>query len=548
MVKKNKENKKAENPLQTFNDLEEARFKDSGEEAIKAPRKAKNKTFPWRKIGGIVALFLLVLASILLLKDRLGGGFHQEFWPPSKGSNDEFSAFMNYEGPVLPLMIGSENQDLDIHAHRKLVYDFYPVNNTNPNVQTVFLKDQYLIKTSGQENKIKVLYPFVSSVDDMYYAYPRIEQDGRVLEAKLYYGNYMGDFVSTKDEMDPSETLNLRDAASWEEYKKILDEKSYLKASYSSPPDIRDLPVTVYSFSKSYSKESAEGEAPTLVAGIKINRNKSTVLSLGFDGFAKLDDSGEEFYQYSIPKENEASFTEDKHYLMIVGEDSASIKVETQSIGGWDGYQKKSSKLRNNLKNAGADLERKEMSLDDALDLMLPILFDRYKENQIARERDLSYWKLNHHGLSPYSLSYDDFKALYTKELFATGALSKKPMMRYEDGNLDSMDVTNTKRIIFAEVEMELEKNKTIDLTISSYKKGSYDFYGPRYKEKIYGYDILTGLDSSIALDKYEVEMIDYGKVAPVKQNFAFDLDKDLRKVTLSKDIPHYFMEVTEKK
>ena len=545
MGKKNKGNKKT--PLQTANDLEESSPEDSREQAIEAPSKTKNKIFPWPKIGVIVALLVLVLASSLLLKNRLGGGFSQELGPSSKASNHEFGSFMSYEGPVLPLIIGSENQDLDIHAHRKLVYDFYRVHDMNPNVKTALLKDQYLIKTSGQENKIKVLYPFVSSVDDMYYSYPKIEQDGRVLEAKLYYGNYMGDFVSTKDEIDPSETLNLKDYASWEEYKKALDEKSYLKASYSSPPDIKDLPVTLYSFSKSYYEKSTKAEAPTLVAGIKIDRNKSTVLTLGFDGFAKPDDSGEEFYQYWIPEKNEASFTEDKHYLVIVGEDSPSMKIEAQSIGGWDGYEKKSSRLRNNLKNAGADLERKEMSLDDALDLMLPILFDHYKENQIARERDLSYWKLDNHGLPSYVLSYDDFKALYIRELFETGALSKKPMMRYEDGNLDSMDVTNTKRIIFAEVEMDLEKNKTTDLTISSYKKGSYDFYGPRYNQEIYGYDILTSLDSSIPLDKYEVEMVDYGKVATVKQNFGFDLDKDIRKVTLSKDEPHYYMEVIEK-
>ena len=93
---------------------------------------------------------------------------------------------------------------------------------------------------------------------------------------------------------------------------------------------------------------------------------------------------------------------------------------------------------------------------------------------------------------------------------------------------------------------MDLEKNKTTDLTISSYKNGSYDFYGPRYNQKIYGYDILTSLDSSIPLDKYEVEMVDYRKVATVKQNFGFDLDKDIRKVTLSKDESHYYMEVIE--
>lgn len=57
-------------------------------------------------------------------------------------------------------------------------------------------------------------------------------------------------------------------------------------------------------------------------------------------------------------------------------------------------------------------------------------------------------------------------------------------MMRYENGNLDLMDVTNTQRIIFAEFEIDLGENQTSQITISSYKQGSYDFYGERNDQK----------------------------------------------------------------
>ena len=121
-------------------------------------------------------------------------------------------------------------------------------------------------------------------------------------------------------------------------------------------------------------------------------------------------------------------------------------------------------------------------------------------------------------------------------------------MMRYEDGSLDLIDVTNIQRIIFAEFDLDLTRSKTTELNISSYKQGSYDFIGEKYDQKIYGYDLLTTLDLAIPIDIFEVEIIDYDKVVIVKQNFSFDLEKDIRLVTLSKDIPHYFMEVTEKK
>lgn len=188
------------------------------------------------------------------------------------------------------------------------------------------------------------------------------------------------------------------------------------------------------------------------------------------------------------------------------------------------------------------------MSLDEALDLALPILYDHYKENQESKQKDLSYWKMDDFNIPSYTLSYEEYKDLYIKELFATGALSEKPMMRYEDGNLELMDVTNTKRIIFAEFEIELGENQTRQITISSYKQGSYDFYGPRNEQGVFGYDLLTNIDSAIDLDKSETEIIDYDKIDIREGNFAFDLEKNIKSLSLSKDQDYYYIEVSGKK
>ena len=188
------------------------------------------------------------------------------------------------------------------------------------------------------------------------------------------------------------------------------------------------------------------------------------------------------------------------------------------------------------------------MSLDKALDLTLPLLYEGYKENQSSREKSFAYWKIDNGNIPSYTLSYEEYKALYIKELFATGALSQKPMMRYENGNLDLMDVTNTQRIIFAEFEIDLGANQTSQITIKSYKQGSYDFYGERSEQKIYGYDLLTRIGSSIDLDKFETEIIDYDKIDIWEGNFGFDLEKNIKSLSLSKDQDHYYMEVREKK
>ena len=549
MTKKNKENKNAEMLFKAIGDLEEETYKTSEGEIIDPTTRSKNRAFSWKKLGGLAACLALVIVSLSLLKDRLpGSGSKPGMEVTNEAPTDESGPFMQYEGPILPLILGSTDQKEDIRASRKLVFDFFTTNIGDQSPKTALLKDQYLIKNTGPAKKIRLIYPFVSSPDDLAYSYPKIDQDGKALEAKLSFGKYAGDFVSTANEIDPAETLNLRDYESWEAYQKTLNEESYLKDALSQAPDAGDIPVTVYSFTNSYCDESPEDENPTLVAGIEIDREKSKVLSLGFDGFGKFDDGKEEFYQYSIPKEGENAYHGDKHYLIILGQDTPKVTIEAQSIGGWDGYDGTSSKLRNNLKNAGADLEREEMSLDAALDLALPILYDHYKEFQESRQRDFAYWKMDNDNISSYTLSYEEFKALYIKELFATGALSEKPMMRYEDGNLDLMDVTNTQRIIFAEFEIELGENQTRQITISSYKQGSYDFYGPRNEKGLFGYDLVTSLDSSIELDKFETEIIDYGKLDIGEGNFAFDLDKNIRSLSLSKDIDHYYMEVSGKK
>ena len=546
MTKKNKENKNAEILFKAIGDLEEEAYKTSGGETIDPTTKAKNKSFSWKKIGALAASLALVIVSLSLLKDRLPGSGLKG--PSEEITTDEACSFMQYEGPILPLILGSTDQKEDIKARRKLTFDFFTTNIEDQDPKTALLTDQYLIKNTGPAKKIKLFYPFVSSPEDLSYSYPKIDQDGKNLEVKLSFGKYAGDFVSTANEIDPAETLNLRDYESWEAYQKILNEESYLKDALSQAPDAGDIPVTVYSFTNSYCDESPEDEYPTLVAGIEIDRDKSKVLSLGFDGFGKFDDGKEEFYQYSIPKEGENAYHGDKHYLIVLGQDTTKVTIEAQSIGGWDGYDGTSSKLRNNLKDAGADIEREEMSLDAALDLALPILYDHYKENQESRQRDFASWKMDDHEISSYSLSYEEYKDIYIKELFATGALSQKPMMRYEDGNLDLMDVTNTQRIIFAEFEIELGENQTSQITINSYKQGSYDFYGGRNDQGVFGYDLVTSLDSSIEVDKFETEIIDYGKLDMAEGNFAFDLEKDIKILSLSKDQDHYYMEVSDKK
>ncbi|WP_311492845.1 hypothetical protein, partial [uncultured Anaerococcus sp.] len=224
---KNRENKNAEILFKAIGDLEEDAYKSREGETIDPTTKAKNKGFSWKKMAGLAACLSLVIVSVSFLKDRLPGSSSRG--PSKEVTTDEAESFMKYEGPILPLILGSSDYKDDLNASRKLTFDFFTTNIGDQSPKRALLKDQYIIENKGPAKKIKVFYPFVSSADDLAYSNPIIDQDGNVLQAKLHYGNYTGDFVSTANEIDPAETLNLRDYMSWKDYQKALNDGSYLK-------------------------------------------------------------------------------------------------------------------------------------------------------------------------------------------------------------------------------------------------------------------------------------------------------------------------------
>lgn len=251
---------------------------------------------------------------------------------------------------------------------------------------------------------------------------------------------------------------------------------------------------------------------------------------------------------YSMPKKQEASTTDDHHYLILIGEDTKSLSLEAQKSGGWNAYEKGNTDKRNDLKDAGAKIKRMDMSLEEALDLALPHLYERYKKNVMEMVSDSKSTQQGGWEETDKSyISYHDFKEFYKRDLSQFGVFSQQPMMRYEDGALENSDVRTAQRVFFAEFKLDLEAAQELDLTIESYKKGSLDFHGKKHNDKVYGYDLLNNLNSALIMKTTLAEIKDYGKVDIVRQNFGFDLEKDIKSVELPKNIPHYYMEVKAK-
>lgn len=520
------------------------------ESADKSKKVRKKHT--WKALVALAACLCLVVLSIQLLPKVLGGR-------TGDGSNagdhllaDGSSEFMSYKGPVLPLSVLKGEDQENLSVHRKILYDFYLLKDKQErdkaNLSFVQVKDIYRVENTGSKRTIKFLYPFVSSVDELFFTAPRIIKDGKIIESNLHYGDFAGYFSAAYGSQKADETLNLENINNWLDFQRMLSTTAYLEKAMEVQQDLRQIPVTVYEFKDSYYPEDRQDvENPTLIAGLVFDKEKTNVLSLGFNGFATRDND-QKYYMYSIPKKSETPYIDDHHYLIIVGEDTSSLSIETQSSGGWDAYEEGNEAKRNDLEGAGAKIERLEMSLEEALDLALQHLYELYRQDIQSTISDYRSWQPSSWEESDKSvISYEDFKELYVREILQFGVLSENPIMRYEDGSLESFDTRNAQRIFFAEFELELEASKEINLSIETYKKGSMDFYGKKNSAGVYGYDLLNHVMNALEINSTEAEIKDYGEVEIIRQNFGFDLKNDIRTVQLSDDISHYYMEVMAK-
>ena len=66
--------------------------------------------------------------------------------------------------------------------------------------------------------------------------------------------------------------------------------------------------------------------------------------------------------------------------------------------------------------------------------------------------------------------------------------------------------------------------------------------------QRIRGYDMVTTLDSNLSFTKQTAQLEDRGQIEIVRQNFGFDLANGINQVELDSSVPHYYLEVKERK
>lgn len=521
----------------------------------------KRKIIHWKRWSALAACLVLVVcagsAAWFGLFGGMGAGSGVSSPNESVGEGfDGGSTFMSYAGPVFPLTV-LESPD-GLTAQRDITLDFLPwvkvwISNeqeaaartdlTEEERQSVLedysewypdggrytsstdllVTDEYTLTNTSAENKtVTLLYPFVSSLMSLDARLPTLTVDGAQQEADLIFGLYSGGFQGVLGADDPEGSANLEPLTSWEGYKALLSDGSYLAAAMAEPVDLTGIPVTVYEFTNPWGPEETKSVPnPSIRVTFDMDYSKTTVLSYGFHSGSYDSEKGKMGQGFSIPQSFQPDYGR-PCYLIILGDDVENMEIDGFVTGGWDTKKK--------LDDFGVDVRRYEDDLDSALRTAVRYIYDN------------NSWQYG----DELSVDFETYFALFCDYLTTYGVLSDDCKDRYDTGWLSELsEVGSLDRVCWLKAQITVPAGGQTTVAAVMEKEASYDFYcGKTENLHIKGYDMVTQLGSSLLFTQQSATLLDREQIEIVRQNFGFDLAAGITAVTLDPSAEHYYLEV----
>lgn len=507
----------------------------------------------WLRYGAIAAALVLLVGVGMRGISGMGMGGAEAPNASAGGSgSDEGSEFMSYAGPVFPLTFMEKNEN--ITAERKLTLDFtpwepvwisnemqleevrsygateeelaahaadlerwYPEGGYYDRGTDLLVKDDYILKNStGEEQVVEILYPFISSLGVYEEKMPKLLVDGKMQIPEIVVGNYAGAFQGAFGGGGTS--MNLDPPDSWEDYRELLSDGRYLTQALEEAPDLTQIPAVLYTFTDPWGPDRSEDVPnPSIRVGFDMDYEATTILSYGFHSGSIDVENGWRGKGFSIPEPFRDSYGR-PYYLIAVGEDISNMTIDCYVTGGWDDDAKA---------EGGVNVKRTETNLDAAL---------RYAAAELVNEGYLSE--------KDFERQYDEF----CKFLMQYGPLAEEPMERYWDGRLEGMESGSVDRVIYLKQSLAIPAQSSVTITAVSTKQASFDFACTHSDNVgVSGYDAVTTLGSSLDFTAQTAVLEDRNQIEIVRQNFGFDLEQDIREVKLAMEMEHYYLEVRRK-
>ena len=536
------------------------------EEAVSAssPAAVQRRRHPWRRLLAAAACLAVIcggayLAGTLRMGGRAGAG---------GSGHSEASTFMSYAGPVFPLTTAEETSS--ITAERNITLDFapwipawlsneemladrtwlteaerqealaqydelYPEGGRWRSSDDILVTDAYTLANPSQEDQtVTLLYPFATSLNDLGRLTPTLTLDGSELETALHVGAYSGGFEGVWDGTivgDPEGSVNLDYADSWEDYKNLLSDGTYLANALGVGPDVSGIPVTVYKFTDPYGPlkdEEAGVPNPSLQVGFDLDYSRTAVLTWGFDSGNVDRENGTMIQGFSIPQPGELGYGEDVYCLLVLGEDIQNMTTGGYVTGGADPDTEP-------LEGCGVTVERYESDLDTMLREILAPVWQELRQNTYEQDG------------AELDVDFETWYRAVLEYLLAYGILSPSGAERYGAGWLEDIvsDVDTIDRVCWLEAEITIPAGDSVTLSASMTKEASYDFYCAHTENQgVKGYDLVTALGSTLDFTGQTASLVNTENIEIVRQNFGFDLEAGITEVALDPAEPHYYLEI----
>lgn len=536
------------------------------EEAVSAssPAAVQRRRHPWRRLLAAAACLAVIcggayLAGALRMGGRAGAG---------GSGHSEASTFMSYAGPVFPLTTAEETSS--ITAERNITLDFapwipawlsneemladrtwlteaerqealaqydelYPEGGRWRSSDDILVTDAYTLANPSQEDQtVTLLYPFATSLNDLGRLTPTLTLDGSELETALHVGAYSGGFEGVWDGTivgDPEGSVNLDYADSWEDYKNLLSDGTYLANALGVGPDVSGIPVTVYKFTDPYGPlkdEEAGVPNPSLQVGFDLDYSRTAVLTWGFDSGNFDRENGTMIQGFSIPQPGELGYGEDVYCLLVLGEDIQNMTTGGYVTGGADPDTEP-------LEGCGVTVERYESDLDTMLREILAPVWQELRQNTYEQDG------------AELDVDFETWYRAVLEYLLAYGILSPSGAERYGAGWLEDIvsDVDTIDRVCWLEAEITIPAGDSVTLSASMTKEASYDFYCAHTENQgVKGYDLVTALGSTLDFTGQTASLVNTENIEIVRQNFGFDLEAGITEVALDPAEPHYYLEI----
>ena len=434
------------------------------------------------------------------------------------------TTFMSYAGPVFPLTLPEDTEGLT--AERKTTWDFAPgvFYDGSPRQWGAAVTDSYVLvnHTTGDITAM-TYYPFAGSFSDLSDQLPTVTVDGEETEPSLYAGGYAGGFRDTG--VEDGSTWNLESPDSWTDYQALLEDGGYLEQALGNAPAL-DIPVTVYEFTGS--EAPAEYDAATQAITFSIDREKTTVLTYGFNGSSWDEETGWRQYSYFVP--NGQRRDKDPKLLVVRGED-----IGEDTLGGYE-----NGGCERELDGVSCTVTRREATLDEVLDRLCRNYLETYADWQYGMEE-------GEVAAVPFSL----FRRAVSELMVQDGPLAPDGAKdRYSAGRLDDIisEAMSQQRVLYLAVPVTIPSGSSVSIGFGLRKEPSFD-YGCSGSENVglQGYDLVTRLGSCLDFTAQTAALVNTDGIEIVRQNFGFDLENGVTEAALSPAQEHYYLEIKPK-